>query len=529
MSEDTVRRDLRELAAQGLVQRVHGGALPPAPQPGSFAHRRETRPGREGRARRGRRRGARRTPRVVLLDGSTTNLELARRLPAEPPRTVLTNSPPIAAALADHPTAEVVMIGGRLDKLAQVTVGAGAVDFIRSIRADAVVLGVCALHPEAGLSTDDLEEAHVKRAMVAASADVIALATADKLRAGEPVPRRPRRRAHARRRRGRRARRPARPLPRARRHGDPRMSARWATTGVFVVNGAAIGTWVAQIPWIQERFDLSKSAMGLIIVAHGDRRHPRLPDRRPGDRPPRLGAGRLDRRHRRLARDHPPRARAARRCSWRSGCSCSARSSATQDVAMNSHGVKVEKALGRPIMSSLHAGWAFGGMAGAGARRGDPRARRRPAHLRGDRVARSCSRCSSPAPARIGHGSAAEGDDTPGFTLPSRGVVLLAILCLLVMVTEGAMADWGGLYLRQDLGASAALAALAYSFFTAGMTVGRVVGDWVNHRIGAVALLRWGALLTGHPARRDAADRRTPPPRSSGCSSSASAWRTACR
>ena len=63
--------------------------------------------------------------------------------------------------------------------------------------------------------------------------------------------------------------------------------------------------------------------------------------------------------------------------------------------------------------------------------------------------------------------------------------MLLAILCLLVMVTEGAMADWGGLYLRQDLGASAALAALAYSFFTGGMTVGRVVGDWVNHRIGA--------------------------------------------
>ena len=97
--------------------------------------------------------------RVVLLDGSTTNLELARRLPAEPRRTVLTNSPPIAAALADHPTAEVVLIGGRLDKLAQVTVGAAAVDFIRTIRADACVLGVCALHPESGLSTDDLEEA----------------------------------------------------------------------------------------------------------------------------------------------------------------------------------------------------------------------------------------------------------------------------------------------------------------------------------------------------------------------------------
>jgi DeoR/GlpR family transcriptional regulator of sugar metabolism len=99
---------------------------------------------------------------------------------------VLTNSPPIAAALADHPTAEVVQIGGRLDKAAQVTVGPTAVDFIRSVRADAVVLGVCALHPEHGLSTDDLEEAHVKRAMVECAADVIALATSDKLRAGSP-------------------------------------------------------------------------------------------------------------------------------------------------------------------------------------------------------------------------------------------------------------------------------------------------------------------------------------------------------
>jgi DeoR/GlpR family transcriptional regulator of sugar metabolism len=185
VSEDTIRRDLRELASQGLVQRVHGGALAPAPQPGSFAHRSETFTVAKAAL-------ARATvavlgqARVVLLDGSTTNLEVARRLPAEPARTILTNSPPIAAALADHPSAEVVMIGGRLDKPAQVTVGAGAVDFIRSVRADACVLGVCALHPESGLSTDDLEEAQVKRAMVEASADVIAPATSDKLSAGSP-------------------------------------------------------------------------------------------------------------------------------------------------------------------------------------------------------------------------------------------------------------------------------------------------------------------------------------------------------
>ena len=83
VSEDTIRRDLRQLAAQGLVQRVHGGALaartaarllrPPA---GDVRRR-------EGRARRGGGRAARRRG-VILLDGSTTNLEVARRLPAGP-------------------------------------------------------------------------------------------------------------------------------------------------------------------------------------------------------------------------------------------------------------------------------------------------------------------------------------------------------------------------------------------------------------------------------------------------------------
>ena len=185
VSEDTIRRDLRELAAQGLVQRVHGGALAPAPQVGSFARRAET-SGTEKAALARAAVALLADARVVLLDGSTTNLELARRLPPHEPRTVLTNSPPIAAALAEHPSAEVVMIGGRLDKRAQVTTGAATVDFIRSVRADACVLGVCALHPEAGLSTDDLEEAHVKRAMVESAADVIAPATADKLSAGSP-------------------------------------------------------------------------------------------------------------------------------------------------------------------------------------------------------------------------------------------------------------------------------------------------------------------------------------------------------
>ncbi len=254
---------------------------------------------------------------------------------------------------------------------------------------------------------------------------------------------------------------------------------------------------MAQIPWVQERFDLSKSTMGLVLVGMALAVILAFPL-----------AGQAIVRH------------GSERIVWVGGIACVLAvnlpvlaphpllvalglavlggASATQDVAMNSHGVKVEKDLGRPIMSSLHAGWAFGGMAGAGfaaacAALGlDPRIT--------VAISSLLMLCLLVATAsRIGHGSAAEGEETPGFTLPSRGVMLLAVLCLLVMVTEGAMADWGGLYLRRDLGASAALAALAYSFFTAGMTAGRLVGDWINRRIGAVALLRWGALLTGIP------------------------------
>ena len=185
VSEDTVRRDLRELAAGGLVQRVHGGALPPAPDVGSFAQRLNVAPlakAHLAEAALPLLEGAN----VVLLDGGTTALELARRLPSDRECTVLTNAPPVAAALAAHPTVEVVLIGGRLLKGAQVTVGAAAVDVLRQVRADACVLGICSLHPEVGVTATDHDEAQVKRAMVAAAAEVIALATADKLRTASP-------------------------------------------------------------------------------------------------------------------------------------------------------------------------------------------------------------------------------------------------------------------------------------------------------------------------------------------------------
>jgi DeoR/GlpR family transcriptional regulator of sugar metabolism len=185
VSEDTVRRDLRELAAGGLVQRVHGGALPPAITGGTFAQRLRVAP--EAKAELAEAAlPLLEAADVIVLDGGTTSLELARRLPATRSCTVLTNSPPVASALSEHPRAEVVLIGGRLLKGPQVAVGPEALEALRQVRADVCVLGICSLHPELGVSTNDHDEAHVKRAMVASAAEVIALATADKLRTAAP-------------------------------------------------------------------------------------------------------------------------------------------------------------------------------------------------------------------------------------------------------------------------------------------------------------------------------------------------------
>jgi DeoR/GlpR family transcriptional regulator of sugar metabolism len=79
-----------------------------------------------------------------------------------------------------------VLLGGRLLKSGQVTVGAAAIDALRLVRADVAVLGICSVHPDVGVTAQDSEEAEVDRAMVASAAEVVALATAEKLGTASP-------------------------------------------------------------------------------------------------------------------------------------------------------------------------------------------------------------------------------------------------------------------------------------------------------------------------------------------------------
>jgi DeoR/GlpR family transcriptional regulator of sugar metabolism len=180
VSADTVRRDLRELDESGLLRRVHGGALPRTGDVASFATRADRAP--EAKMSIARRAAELiKDGQVVILDGGTTAVELARALRPNLRATIVTTSPPAAVALSEHRGVNVAVIGGTLRHHALVTVGAETVDALRMIRADVVMLGVCAVHPELGVTSDDLEEAHVKRAMIDGAAAVVALADHDKL------------------------------------------------------------------------------------------------------------------------------------------------------------------------------------------------------------------------------------------------------------------------------------------------------------------------------------------------------------
>ncbi|HEY7212282.1 MAG TPA: DeoR/GlpR family DNA-binding transcription regulator [Bryobacteraceae bacterium] len=182
LSEDTIRRDLRELAEEGLLQRVHGGALLASPATVNFPGRQKL--ATNEKARLGRAAAQMIRPgQVAILDGGTTTLQIARHLPPDLKATVVTHSPTIAVELAEHGAVEVVLLGGRLYKHSVVAMGAATIEAIKQIRADLFFIGVTGIHPVAGLSTGDLEEAHIKRALSDCAAETVVLASAEKLNA----------------------------------------------------------------------------------------------------------------------------------------------------------------------------------------------------------------------------------------------------------------------------------------------------------------------------------------------------------
>ncbi|MFJ6533116.1 DeoR/GlpR family DNA-binding transcription regulator [Microbacterium sp. NPDC091662] len=180
VSEDAIRRDLRELAEEGKLQRVYGGALPiPAPErPVRERHDLAT----ESKERVARAAVTRIRPgSTIVLDAGTTTLAMARMLPAGAGITVITPSPAVALAVAEHSDARVIMIGGELTRHSLVAGGGLAMEAIQHLSADQFFLGVTGIDPVHGLTTGELDDAVTKRALASRCTETVVLASEEKV------------------------------------------------------------------------------------------------------------------------------------------------------------------------------------------------------------------------------------------------------------------------------------------------------------------------------------------------------------
>jgi DeoR/GlpR family transcriptional regulator of sugar metabolism len=179
-SEDTIRRDLRELASLGVCQRVYGGALPVSPASGSFRIRqRQNLRSKVALAQAAATIIA--ADQVIFLDAGTTNLEIARALPNHAKLTVATNSPATAMELISRSNIKLVMIGGLVDPDSGAALGARAIRDVQSISIDLLFLGGCAVSDQAGVRAFIFEDAEFKQALVGTSRAVAVAATTEKL------------------------------------------------------------------------------------------------------------------------------------------------------------------------------------------------------------------------------------------------------------------------------------------------------------------------------------------------------------
>lgn len=181
VTAETVRRDLKSLDRAGFVRRVHGGAIPAGAldfEPDLSA--------REGAATEEKDRIAHAaldelpSGGSVLLDAGSTTARLAAAIPLDAQLTVVTHALPLAARLSDHPGIDLHVIGGRVRHRTHAAVDAWALRGYGEINADVAFVATNGFAPDAGLTTPDLAEAAVKRAVVAAARRVVLLADSDK-------------------------------------------------------------------------------------------------------------------------------------------------------------------------------------------------------------------------------------------------------------------------------------------------------------------------------------------------------------
>ncbi len=185
VSEDTIRRDLQELADKGKMIKVHGGALSKSFSSSINSSKVYSIDAKKTIAQKAA--ALIKDGMFVLSSGGTTIIEMAKALPESLHATFITGSLPAALEYVHHPNIEVIFIGDKLSKSSQITVGAEAISKIRQFKADFCFLGINALDIEHGLTDNDWDVVQVKRAMIESSIKVVALSIAEKINSSQNI------------------------------------------------------------------------------------------------------------------------------------------------------------------------------------------------------------------------------------------------------------------------------------------------------------------------------------------------------
>lgn len=179
VSEDTIRRDLNEMAHLNKLIKVHGGALSKSFHLSIASNHVYALDGKKAIAHKASK--LVRDGMFVLTSGGTTIIELAKSLPPDLNATFITLSLPAAYEYIHHPNIEVIFIGDKISKSAQIAIGGEAIAKIRTIKADICFLGTNAIDIENGLTDNDWDVVQVKKAMIESSQKIVTLAIAEKL------------------------------------------------------------------------------------------------------------------------------------------------------------------------------------------------------------------------------------------------------------------------------------------------------------------------------------------------------------
>ena len=186
VSDDTVRRDLQELADTGKIIKVHGGALSPSFATGAraseiiYSHSQKQIIARKALS-------LIKDGMYVLTGGGTTILEMARSLPPDLQATFISASLPALCEYINHPRINVIAIGDKISKEARVSVGPEAISRIKEFNADLCFLGINAIDINKGVSDNDWDVVQLKKAMIQSSQKLVCLTISEKINSKQPL------------------------------------------------------------------------------------------------------------------------------------------------------------------------------------------------------------------------------------------------------------------------------------------------------------------------------------------------------